>query len=207
MYLFQLLDKETPPHNHNCMSCEQCEGAYRCSDCFGKNWFCKDCCVKEHGRNPFHRIQAWNGDHFTDTSLKNLGLVLYLGHDGYPCPALHQDGSFPIPSSAQSPSPTSTLTIIDRLGVHEHNVQWCQCPNGQSRDIILLCMGLFSASIHHPKTAFTFQCLHYFHIDSMECQTSARNFYTKLQRLTNETFPDNVKVRSYLIHFLIYCSI
>jgi hypothetical protein len=187
------------------MSCGQCEGAYRCRDCFGKNWFCKDCCVNEHRRHPFHRVQMWTGDHFTNTSLKDLGLVLYLGHDGYPCPTLHQqNNSLPIPSSTQSLPPTSTLTVVDRFGVYDHNIQWCQCPNRQSRDIILFRMGLFSASIHGPKTAFTFQCLQYFHIDSMECRTSAGNFYMKIRRLTNETSPEKVKVCSYVTHLLNY---
>jgi len=185
------------------MSCGQCEGAYRCKDCFGKNWFCRDCCVKEHGRHPFHRVQTWMGDYFTNTSLKDLGLILHLGHDGYPCPTLHnEDNPLPGPSSIRPPPSTSTLTIIDRFGVYEHSIQWCRCPNRQSQDIILFRMGLFPASIHNPQTAFTFRCLNYFHIDSMECRTSAGNFYMKLRRLTNKTFPDKVKVCDNVTSFL-----
>jgi len=43
-----------------------------------------------------------------------------------------------------------------------------------------------------------FQLLQYFHLDAMECRTSVSNFFNKLCRLTNDTFPDTVPV-SYLI--------
>jgi hypothetical protein len=193
-----MLDRESPPAERICMSCQEHDGSYRCKDCFGKNWFCKNCCIKDHAQHPFHRVQTWTGDHFTTTALKDLGLVLYLGHNGHPCPSqqnhLHSDISF---STSSTSSSISNLTIVDKSGVFEHNVQWCLCPNRQSHDIILFRMGLFSASIYTPQTAFTFQCLDYFHIDSMECRTSAGNFYKKLRRLTNEIFPDEVKVSKY----------
>jgi hypothetical protein len=79
-------------------------------------------------------------------------------------------------------------------GVHKHRVRWCACKDDDKRHLMLFKMGLFSASIERPKTAFTFQCLDYFHLDSMECRTPA-NFFNKLRRLTNNTFPESVSVR------------
>jgi CxC2 like cysteine cluster associated with KDZ transposases len=199
-YLFHLLDIEAPPGNQSCMSCMQRDGSYRCQDCFNQNWYCKDCCLADHQRHPFHRIQVWNGDFFKKVSLRDLGFILHLGHQGQPCPSLHPNASFPplhsehSSSSENLPPKHSKMTIVDRFGIYEHNVEWCACPGNHKRDLHLFRMRLFPASINDPKTAFTFQGLNYFHIDSMECRTSAGNYFKKLKRLTNENFPDMVKV-------------
>jgi hypothetical protein len=55
-------------------------------------------------------------------------------------------------------------------------------------------MKLYPASLTRPETAFTFGLLDYFHIDYLECKTSAMNFYSKLRRLTNSRFPHEVPV-------------
>ncbi|KAI6169161.1 hypothetical protein EDD17DRAFT_1503089 [Pisolithus thermaeus] len=54
---------------------------------------------------------------------------------------------------------------------------------------------LFPASISKPKTAFTFDVLDHFLIDSLECKTSAMNFYQKLKRFTNNAFPERDRYR------------
>jgi len=91
-------------------------------------------------------------------------------------------------------SEDDVLVFVDRNGVHEHNTRWCACRNSPDEHIQLLQVGLYPASITKPRTAFTFQLLEYFHIDAMECRTAASNFFSKLRRLTNDTFPDNVQV-------------
>jgi hypothetical protein len=55
--------------------------------------------------------------------------------------------------------------------------------------------GLFPAMFHNPKTAFTFQVLEEFHLDNLECKTTPSQFFSCLQRLTNEEFPNTVPVR------------
>ena len=35
---------------------------------------------------PFHGLACWTGRHFAPVSLYSLGIVLFLGHDGVPCP-------------------------------------------------------------------------------------------------------------------------
>jgi len=39
-----------------------------------------------HSSDPFHRIAFWTGTHYVDAWLRDVGLCIYLGHDGEPCP-------------------------------------------------------------------------------------------------------------------------
>ncbi|KAG1851391.1 hypothetical protein F4604DRAFT_1686888 [Suillus subluteus] len=39
-----------------------------------------------HQRLPFHRISQWTGGFFEDSCLVKSGLVIWLGHNGHPCP-------------------------------------------------------------------------------------------------------------------------
>lgn len=39
-----------------------------------------------HGSNPFHRILFWTGTYYKDAWLRDVGLCIYLGHDGEMCP-------------------------------------------------------------------------------------------------------------------------
>ena len=50
-----------------------------------------------------------------------------------------------------------------------------------------------------PQTAFTFNVLDEFLIDSLECKTSAFSFYSKLRRLTDNAFPDTLPVCLYIL--------
>jgi hypothetical protein len=191
-YLSELLSQEAPPTNHKCSSCDEADGKYTCDDCFGDGWFCQSCCLADHRRHPFHRIKKWTGKLFLKTTLRELGFVLHLGHGGQECPnAPHADD---MAVDGQIPTFDDIMVIVDKTGVYHHHVRWCACQGRPRPDILLFRMGLFSATLHDPKTAFTFDALQYFHIDSMECRTSASNFYSKLRRLTNEMFPDSVPV-------------
>ncbi|KIJ15242.1 hypothetical protein PAXINDRAFT_57201, partial [Paxillus involutus ATCC 200175] len=71
------------------MSCEVCsisQGIIRCKTCVGHHGWCKPCAVKMHKYLPFHRLEAWKGFCYEDTSLCELGFVWFLGHGGEPCP-------------------------------------------------------------------------------------------------------------------------
>ena len=54
--------------------------------------------------------------------------------------------------------------------------------------------GLFPATFHNPKTAFTFRVLEDFHLDNLECKTTPSQFFSRLRRLTNDEFPNTVLV-------------
>jgi len=186
-YLFQLLSREAPPSRWDCGGCGKTAGKFfQCSDCWSPHWYCGTCCVEGHQWHPFHRIQEWTGSFFTPTTLKDLGFILHIGHSGGVCPSAEDHNN----------DDDENLVIVDKSGIHRHQVQWCACKDGGQRHLMLFKMGLFPASTEKPKTAFTFQCLDYFHLDSMECKTAANNFFNKLRRLTNKTFPDSVDVSS-----------
>ncbi|KAH7881994.1 hypothetical protein F5I97DRAFT_1817824, partial [Phlebopus sp. FC_14] len=59
---------------------------YMCSDCLCSPLFCSTCCRAAHMRIPLHRVTQWNGTFFEESSLKLVGLVVHLGHNGQPCP-------------------------------------------------------------------------------------------------------------------------
>jgi hypothetical protein len=151
-----------------------------------------------------------------------------MGHDGTPCPCYDADGSRPdhfpeewhesgnadttIPEETDEPHMLGTslsgqkkhphaqyLVCIDVTGVHRRQVKWCLCPNAPEHHIQLFRVHLFSASHHHPSTAFTFNLLDLFYVDAMECKTSALNFFNKLRRLTNNAFPSLVPVSHRLL--------
>jgi hypothetical protein len=87
------------------------------------------------------------------------------------------------------------ITVIDRSGVHEIGVSWCRCPEAPERDMQLMMAGLFPATFHNPKTAFTFRVLEDFHLDNLECKTTPSQFFSRLRRFTNDEFPNTVPVR------------
>jgi hypothetical protein len=141
-----------------------------------------------------------------------MGLVLNLGHNGSSCPsAADIDGEFmdvdENPFSPDYAAKEETMVIVDTNGVFSQRVRWCACPDQLRRDMVLFRMGLFPATLDKPKTAFTFQLLDYFHLDQMECKTSASNFFNKLRRITNPTFPHKVPVCDILILYSMLLTI
>ncbi|KAN0138134.1 hypothetical protein V8E53_004023 [Lactarius tabidus] len=86
IYLNILLEMEGHPQITKCSLCAKGPAHIKCSDCFGANIFCNDCCLRHHLHLPFHRLLKWNGKHYDPTSLYSLGFILFLGHGGHPCP-------------------------------------------------------------------------------------------------------------------------
>ena len=69
-----------------CSICSQSSANIKCSNCFGGNIFCRECCLQHHQTMPFHHMLEWNGRHYAATTLYTLGFILYLGHHREPCP-------------------------------------------------------------------------------------------------------------------------
>jgi hypothetical protein len=83
--------------------------------------------------------------------------------------------------SAGPPTGTRLMTIVDRSGVHQVNVQLCQCPGAKlHQEDQMLQAGLFLASFKIIKTAFTFQVLDDFRTSNLECKTSGYHYFRKL---------------------------
>lgn len=93
----------------------------RCKDCFGDFVECIDCCLKCHARLPLHSIQQWTGGFWKKQTLKDMGLIIQLGHTDTPCYA----------PSSKEPLP---VTVVDHGGVHEIWVYFCGCEHGMMAD-------------------------------------------------------------------------
>ena len=74
-----------------------------------------------------------------------------------------------------------------------------------SRDEQLIQFGMFPSSYKQIETAFTFSVLDDFLTDNLECKTTAQQYYSKLQSITNCMFPGSVTVCSH--SFPRQCSI
>ena len=182
------------PDNQSCKRCTTKAGEFRCMDCLGQVLLCHSCCLEVHSSLPFHSIEKWTGKFFKKTSLNAEGFILHLGHGGSQCPAdvtlaaeseVVEDGECDIVDEvlleAWEPRDTRTLVIIDVSRIHQLNVSWCCCQGAPDHGAQLFQHRLFPASTSRPSTAFTFAVLEYFHVDAVECKTSASNFSSKLR--------------------------
>ena len=201
------------PINTSCKQCMDKVGQFRCMDCFGQPLLCHLCCLEAHSSLPFHSIEKWTGKFFKKTSLNVEGFILHLGHGGSCCPANVTSATEPEVAEAEEgdivdevllegwePRDKRTLVIVDVSRVHQLNISWCCCPSAPDHVTQLFEHRLFPASTSRPSTAFTFSVLEYFHVDAVECKTSASSFSTKLRRLTDFSSPQSVPVsKSYTI--------
>jgi hypothetical protein len=108
--------------------------------------------------------------------MQSLGLHIYLGHNGTPCPV---PGDF-----------VKNFTVIDITGVHCIDVQFCGCyrsPDGSHNRIQLLRTRLLPPTHIRPTTAFTFELLNTFHLLTLQGKINAYDFYLALVRKTDNT--------------------
>ena len=206
LYTSKILDQEQPPVNMTCPGCQSRQGLLRCKNCLSRDLLCRNCCLMVHRNTPFHSVEKWTGRFFQPTSLNEEGFTLYLGHGGAPCPesgtqetkasdTAHEEAADEEASLEGWQDDTrKCLIVVDISGVHQLHIGWCHCKGTPGADVQLLNSCLFPATISNPSTAFTFGLLDYFHIDSVECKTSAMSFFSKLRRLTNNSSPDSVPV-------------
>jgi len=120
---------------------------YRCQECFNSRMFCGSCVVSAHTHGAFHHIRKWVGTHFICTSLKELGLVITLGHSGDQCPNL---------SNTTHGRPT---TVVHTNGMHETVIRYCHCLEAPLEPFQLIEAGLFPSTLDQPATTFTFEVL------------------------------------------------
>ncbi|KAJ7595288.1 hypothetical protein C8J56DRAFT_1115038 [Mycena floridula] len=164
-----------------CSEC--CSGdmsSYRCSDCWLRLPCCASCIVKQHELMPFHHIEEWTGQFFRRILLRDLGVLLCLGHNGARC------------SNCIATHPGRRLTVVHTNGVHKLHVLFCMCKDAVSESDQLFHAQLFPGTLTLPQTAFTFDVLNQFHIHTNESKKAAYDFHGALQRLTDNVFPDNV---------------
>ena len=103
-------------------------------------------------------------------------------------------------SSRRSPPTEDSLggkfvTIVDSTGIHHLPIIYCHCPESPPHDEQALGAKLFPASFTNISTVFTFSVLEHFRLENLECKTTPYQFYQKLRRLTNSSFPQSVPNR------------
>ncbi|KAK7032459.1 hypothetical protein VNI00_013017 [Paramarasmius palmivorus] len=151
---------------------------YRCRECFGGDMICQRCCLRRHRLNPFHWIERWNGESFERTSLKEMGLVIQLNHNGGECDK-------PLPCH-------SRFRVLHVNGIHEVNLRFCDCPkkamNGKLPQYIqLLRRQLYPATLKDSRilTVATFQYLNTLEKLGYTTKASTYDFYRGMERLSN----------------------
>lgn len=69
-----------------CPTCHLGRAVWRCLDCLDKRPLCVLCCRTNHTNNILHRVEKWNGRYYKKGALWQVGVKLYTGHNGSPCP-------------------------------------------------------------------------------------------------------------------------
>ncbi|KAI0708306.1 hypothetical protein C8Q76DRAFT_770330 [Earliella scabrosa] len=166
-------------------------------DCVGRAESCGPCCANSHRLNPLHRIEYWTGTHYEQSWLRTLGVRVALGHSGADCPTQRrwERSSSAASRSVKTSSSPLMMVVVDVSGVHELPFVFCSCADAESRDLQLLRMGYYPATARRPRTVFTFRVLDDFLLTNKECKTAAMNYYNKLRRITDDTFPHAVPDR------------
>jgi hypothetical protein len=117
----------------------------------------------------------WNGKFFVRKSLKDLGLVLQLGH--------------PPNERCRCPIPARTgFVVVDIDLIQEVDIHFCAC---QSLAVVgegfqqLLRRRLFPATVISPHTAFTFRVLTFFHALTLHGKVTMYDFYRAIEARTD----------------------
>lgn len=187
-YLSIILECEHPALTEECQVCHQVTANIRCLSCQTGYMWCGPCAVTSHIRNPFHRIQQWTGRFYDNITLRDLGYVFNLGHNGAPCSNnMSEYGGDWF---------CDKFAVVHSTGIFVHRLRWCRCNDAslEDRHLQLLRSRIFPSTVIRPQTGFTFDVLDHFLIDALECKTSARSFYQKICRFSNNAFPDSLPV-------------
>jgi hypothetical protein len=131
-------------------------------------------------------MQAWNGHFFAGTTLRQLGLVIQLGHS--PDPKKSPDSPQPEKLCLCPRRARTGFVVVDVDSVQEVEIAYCQC---QHTDIVgdswqqLMRRRLFPATIIEPHTAFTFRCLAFFHNLTLHGKLTPYEYYIAVERNTD----------------------
>ena len=118
-------------------------------------------------------LKYWNGRYFEATTLKDLGLVVQVGHPpGVKC---------------RNPQPgPRDFMVMHTNGLHPVAVQFCDCDKlYEAGDALcqLLRYELYPATIVNPTTCFTFRLLDTFQILTLQSKIAAYDFYMSMDYL------------------------
>ncbi|KAJ7496076.1 hypothetical protein B0H11DRAFT_1716264 [Mycena galericulata] len=152
---------------------------FRCVDC-GEFLQCQECCIARHQLTPLHLLEEWTGDFWTATTLRQLGLVYQLGHQGRPC-------AVPVPA-------VRSMVVLDTNGIHRVSYRYCGCNQGRGvRNLSQLMRNAwYPASLTDPTTCATYKVLEMFRLMTVIGNVNARDFVTALERRTDALGPSGL---------------
>ncbi|KAJ7030565.1 hypothetical protein C8F04DRAFT_1263687 [Mycena alexandri] len=145
---------------------------FRCSDC-GEFLQCKQCCLGRHAWTPLHLLKLWKDGCWEDDTLKNIGLIYQLGHQGAPC---------------LTPNPTIRLMVVlDTTGIHQIHYRQCGCDRSDQMNPRqeLLRNAWFPASAIDPDTCATLRVLEAFRLYNVIGNLNCHDFVTAQERKTS----------------------
>lgn len=119
--------------------------------------------------------QEWTELHFKNVTLKELGLIIQLGH----------------PPRERCINPAraynDNFVIIDTDMIHCVCLYFCNCTSAETHDIQLLRAQLYPSTSQNPRTAATFRVLRGFHLLTLMSKVSAFEFYYTIARQTDNS--------------------
>ncbi|KDQ05827.1 hypothetical protein BOTBODRAFT_95750, partial [Botryobasidium botryosum FD-172 SS1] len=184
--LEELISMESNPRTQRpCVCNRDTPAVYRCMDCDHSNVRCQACILDSHRQLSLHRIEEWKEGHFARKTLFDLGHVLYLGHDGVPCPELTQT----------APRTAEEISIAHVHGIHPVRLRYCVCVGGPSHVCQLLRAGFVPGTPNRPETAYSIDVLALFHTLNMESGINMYDFHKSLVRRTDNVFRQDVPDR------------
>ncbi|KZP27106.1 hypothetical protein FIBSPDRAFT_712253, partial [Athelia psychrophila] len=146
-----------------------------CQDCHGDFVECATCCLKRHELLPLHRTQQqWTGRYWDNKTLKDLGLIVQLGHPGTPC---------------RNPDNVFNMTVLDSHGIHQVSACFCKCKRAlhASKRAQLLRARWYPATVTDPTTCATFRVLEEFHLQNLKGALNVHNWIGALAMRTDGT--------------------
>lgn len=136
---------------------------------------------------PLNRIdipQKWDGQCFQRTTLRDEGLVIQLGH--------------PPGEACACYTTVNEFVVLHVNGIHVLPVRFCACDkvhtHGSPRQQLLR-RQWFPATFEQPQTSATLRLLEHFHLQTLQGKVTIYDYYSALQKLTDNTGLLKVPVR------------
>ncbi|KAJ3546784.1 hypothetical protein NM688_g5476 [Phlebia brevispora] len=136
--------------------------------------------------HPLHRIEIWKNNHWESTTLRNLGLMIQLGHR---------------PAEICQKRVGRELVILHSNGIHKVYVHFCRCRGAVEFRQQLMRYAWWPATSTDPHTCATFNMLRSFHHLNLRGNVSAYDYYNALENMTDgwrlEPIPN--RLRSFML--------
>lgn len=167
-----------------CCDCNREADLWMCLDCWGRPHLCQTCCRGAYTRTPMHRVQRWKMNRWVEVELWEVGLAVWMGHRGKPCPC--------------ASSEPASLRVVHTNGIHMVKAHYCRCRVDAPADHLqLISEGWFPLSYKQVKTVFTLKLLDMFLMENLKSQTAVHKFWTKMRRICCFTAPHSVPVSTW----------